>query len=143
MPEYTANKANFAIEKQEKLAEYEEQISANKEALEELYTTSKIVPKQYHEVAALQYLYDLMSTSEYDIKEAIAHFEENKERVRAEAHRRQVERLQEEQAMAAAVAAETAELARRDANRAALVGAVQRHNTNKQLKKMNNFFDKN
>ena len=76
---------------------------------------------------ALQYIYDMISTSDYDVRQAIEEM-----------------RLQEQQ-QANALAMEQndlldrqnsiAEKARRDANIAAAVGAVQRHNTNKTIKK--------
>ena len=86
---------------------------------------------------ALQYIYDMISTSDYDVRQAIEYFDKSQQRALEEM------RLQEQQ-QANALAMEQndlldrqnsiAEKARRDANIAAAVGAVQRHNTNKTIK---------
>lgn len=86
---------------------------------------------------ALQYIYDMISTSNYDVRQAIEYFNKSQQRALEEM------RLQEQQANALAMEQNDlldrqnsiAEKARRDANIAAAVGAVQRHNTNKTIKK--------
>lgn len=79
----------------------------------------------------------MISTSDYDVRQAIEYFDKSQQRALEEM------RLQEQQ-QANALAMEQndlldrqnsiAEKARRDANIAAAVGAVQRHNTNKTIK---------
>lgn len=89
-------------------------------------------------VYALQYIYDMISTSDYNVRQAIDSFDKNEQR------RLDIMRLHEQQ-QANALAMEQNDLldrqntiaakARRDANIAAVVGTVQRHNTNKTIKK--------
>ena len=79
----------------------------------------------------------MISTSDYDVRQAIEYFNKSQQRALEEM------RLQEQQANALAMEQNDlldrqnsiAEKARRDANIAAAVGAVQRHNTNKTIKK--------
>ena len=109
-----------------------------KKELAALYGETRIVPAQYRRVDALQYIYDMISTSDYDVRQAIEYFDKSQQRALEEM------RLQEQQ-QANALAMEQndlldrqnsiAEKARRDANIAAAVGAVQRHNTTKTIKK--------
>ena len=106
--------------------------------LSALYEQTRIVPAQYRDAYALQYIYDMISTSDYDVRQAIDSFDKNEQR------RLDIMRLQEQQ-QANALAMEQNDLldrqntiaakARRDANIAAVVGTVQRHNTNKTIKK--------
>jgi hypothetical protein len=106
-----------------------------KAALDDLYSTTKIVPLQYREIPILQYIYDTISTSDFDVKYTIELYEKNEQRKLDEA------RLYEQQ-QANQLASEQNDIAekiRRDQNIANVVGAVQRHNTNKAL---NNMFKK-
>ena len=79
----------------------------------------------------------MISTSDYDVRQAIEYFNKSQQRALEEMC------LQEQQANALAMEQNDlldrqnsiAEKARRDANIAAAVGAMQRHNTNKTTKK--------
>ena len=85
----------------------------------------------------MRYIYDTVSTSDYDINGAIELYDKYRQR------RIDEERLYEQQ-VANGLADEQNELlnrqndianrARREANVANIVGAVQHHNTNKMLK---------
>lgn len=75
---------------------------------------------------ALQYIYDMISTSDYDVRQAIEYFDKSQQQANALAME-QNDLLDRQNSIA--------EKARRDANIAAAVGAVQRHNTNKTIKK--------
>ena len=123
---------------QAQIRKEEQELSQAKKELAALYGETRIVPAQYRRVDALQYIYDMISTSDYDVRQAIEYFDKSQQRALEEM------RLQEQQ-QANALAMEQndlldrqnsiAEKARRDANIAAAVGAVQRHNTNKTIKK--------
>lgn len=117
---------------QERIGKAKYELRAAKAALDDLYTTTKIVPLQYREIPILQYIYDTMSTSDFDVKYAIELYDKNEQRRLNEA------RLYEQQ-QAKQLAAEQNDIAekmRRDQNIGNIVGAVQRHNTNKALNNM-------
>ncbi|MCR5677707.1 MAG: hypothetical protein K6G13_06735 [Agathobacter sp.] len=46
-------------------------------ALEKFYTESRIIPEKYHDVEILEYIYKIISSSEYTIKECIDDYEKN------------------------------------------------------------------
>ena len=138
MPKYQAEYAEWESEKKKKVKQIDEELSEVHKELTELYEQTRIVPIQYRSIYALQYIYDMISTSDYDVRQAIDSFDKNEQR------RLDIMRLQEQQ-QANALAMEQNDLldrqntiaakARRDANIAAVVGTVQRHNTNKTIKK--------
>ena len=104
--------------------------------LTKLLDSTKLIPLQYQNIPALQFLYDVMSTSEYDIKEAIDLYEKNQARIREEeAMRLQAEANAIENAKVDALEESNyiAERARRDQRRQAVVDMVQNHNRNKSL----------
>lgn len=45
-----------------------------------IYASSKIIPLQYRSINALRYIYDLMSTSDFEIKLAIDLYDRNEQR---------------------------------------------------------------
>ena len=102
------------------------------------------IQKSYRTIPALQYVYDMVATSDYDVKQAIDAYDKNEQRKldmeRLEEQRRLTEQQKTANELAAVNASllqeqnEIAEKARRDANRAAVVGAIQRHNFNKKFK---------
>lgn len=138
MPQYKAEYANWESIKKKKVEQIKEKLSEVQRELSNHYEQTRIVPIQYRSIHALQYIYDMISTSTYDVRQAIDSFDKNEQR------QLDMMRLQEQQ-QANALAMEQndlldqqnsiAEKARRDANIAAVVGTVQRHNTNKTLKK--------
>ena len=138
LPRYQAARSAWETEHQAQIRKEEQELAQAKKELAALYGETRIVPAQYRRVDALQYIYDMISTSDYDVRQAIEYFDKSQQRALEEM------RLQEQQ-QANALAMEQndlldrqnsiAEKARRDANIAAAVGAVQRHNTNKTNKK--------
>lgn len=138
MPKFQAEYAEWEKAKNERINQVEQKLTKLQKDLTELYEQTRIVPVQYHNIYALQYIYDMISTSDYDVRQAIDSFDKSEQR------RLDEMRLQEQQ-QANALAMEQNDLldeqntiaqkARRDANIASVVGAVQRHNTNKTLKK--------
>ncbi len=109
------------------------------------YEETKIIPLQYRTIPALQYIYDMIATSDYDIMQAIDIYDRNEQRKLDTERLEEQKKLTEQQKTANELAAvnasllqeqnEIADKARRDANIAAAVGAVQRHNFNKNFKK--------
>lgn len=144
MPQY---KTEFEIWKNKhtaEIAEVENILNKAKKELSLHYEETKIIPLQYRTIPALQYVYDMVATSDYDIKQAIDAYDKNEQRKldmeRLEEQRRLTEQQKTANELAAVNASllqeqnEIAEKARRDANRAAVVGAIQRHNFNKKFK---------
>lgn len=137
LPRYQAARSAWEAEHQAQIRKEEQELAQAKKELAALYGETRIVPAQYRRVDALQYIYDMISTSDYDVRQAIEYFDKSQQRALEEM------RLQEQQANALAIEQNDlldrqnsiAEKARRDANIAAAVGAVQRHNTNKTIKK--------
>lgn len=104
--------------------------------LASIYDTTRIVPAQYRNIDALQYIYDLVSTSDYDVTYAINNYDTHRQRSLEEA------RLQEQQ-IANDLADEQnqiAEKARRDEKFANAIGIIQQHNRNKSLKNISDKF---
>lgn len=105
--------------------------------LDSIYETTKIVPVQYRKMEILQYIYDLISTSDYSVKQAIDVYDRNEQRKIDEARLREQQQaniLADEQNDLLYEQNKIAEKARKDANKAAVVGTIQRHNANKTLK---------
>ena len=138
LPKYQAERSAWEAEHRAQIEKMEQELAQLKQELSALYEQTRIVPAQYRDAYALQYIYDMISTSDYDVRQAIDSFDKNEQR------RLDIMRLQEQQ-QANALAMEQNDLldrqntiaakARRDANIAAVVGTVQRHNTNKTIKK--------
>lgn len=113
--------------------------------LSKLYSTTKIVPLQYRKIHILRYIYDVMSTSDYDVQAAIESYDRNEQRKLDEARLRE-QRIANQQmadqnylldAQNGLINEqnEISEKSRRDAKIAATIATVQRHNTNKYLKR--------
>ena len=141
----TLTKEEWENAKNARINQLERELAKVRSELSELYEQTRIVPSQYRNIYALQHIYDMISTSDYDVHQAIENFDKSEQR------RLDRMRLQEQQ-KANAYAVEQNKLideqndlideqntiarkARRDANIAAVVGAVHRHNINKNLKK--------
>lgn len=139
IPKFQQEYAEWKKEKDKRINQLNQELIKAQNDLTELYEQTRIVPVQYRSIYALQYIYNMISTSDYDVHQAIDSFDKSEQR------RLDTLRLQE-QRHANALATEhndlldeqnyIAEKARRDANMASVVSAVQRHNTNKSLKKL-------
>lgn len=139
LPGYQKELDAWTTQHNEKVKKLESKLRSAQDELKQLYEATKIVPLQYRSIPALQYIYNIISTSDYDVKQAIDLYDRNEQRKLDEARLREQElandlayeqnALLNEQNVIAAKA-------RRDANIAAAVGAVQRHNTNKALKNL-------
>lgn len=115
------------------LAEYREL----RAKLDALYNATKIIPAQYRTIPALEYICNMMSTSEYNIRDAIDNYDRCMQRRIDEA------KLYEQQKANVLADAQNALLdeqnyiakkQRRDENIAAIIGTVQRHKLYKTIK---------
>lgn len=153
IPEYEKEKSDWIAAHEQEIRAISDKLNADKKAQDYLYRSSKIIPMQYQNIGALKYISQMMSTSDYDIKEAINMYDKEIQR------QQEMLRLQEQkkanalQAHAIQLADEQNQLAyeqnalldeqnaiseraRENANTAAIIGTIQRHNTNKALKNM-------
>lgn len=137
MPQYQKALERWMAQHDEKIQQVDGELRDAKVKLVKLYEETKIVPVQYRNIATLQYIYDLMATSDYDVKEAIDVYDRNEQK-RIDMARLEEERyanmLADEQNDLIYEQNAIAEKARKDAKTAAIIGTVQRHNTNKILK---------
>lgn len=146
LPRYHAERSAWTEEHERKIQAVSAQLDADRNELRELYESKKVIPMQYTHIDALTYIYQMMSTSDYDIKEAINMYDK-------EIQRQQEAMRLEEQQRANALAEEQnyhlsmqnelleeqneiSEHARKQQRNMEFIGAVQRHNTNKHLKNM-------
>ena len=116
-------------------------LTSAKDKLNSIYEDTKIVPKQYRNLDALQYIYDLISTSDYDVTYAISNYDTHRQREIDSARLREQQLandLADEQASLLSEQNQIAEQARKDARFANAVNMVQSHNRNKSLKNINN-----
>lgn len=137
LPKYNNQRNAWNIKHDNEIEKTTNDLMNAKNKLANIYDTTRIVPAQYRNIDALQYIYDLVSTSDYDVTYAINNYDIHRQRALEEA------RLEEQQ-MANDLAAEQAELlaeqnqiaeqARRDAKFANTIGMLQQHNRNKSLK---------
>lgn len=150
LPNYQRNLNAWNIKHEQEIEDIKNDISASKNKLASIYADTKIVPIQYRNIDALEYIYNLVSTSDYDVTYAINNYDTHRQRM-LDTERMRIEeaRLQEQQ-IANDLADEQAQLlyeqnmiaekARKDAKFASTVGMIQHHNTNKTLKEMNKKF---
>lgn len=80
LPKYQAELSAWTTEHDKKIKAVKDKLDADCRAQSELYTTTKIIPMQYRDIEALTYLYQLMSTSDYDLKEAVDMYDKNLQR---------------------------------------------------------------
>lgn len=142
LPQYEKALHEWKTQHKEKVNATREELHAAQKELHEIYNTTKIVPVQYRNITALQYISDMVSSSDYDVKEAIESYDKKTQRdlnaMQIQAQQEANELAYEQNALLDKQNA-IASKARRDANIASAIGAVQHHNTNKTLKK---FFGK-
>lgn len=136
LPAYIQAFEEWRTEQNEKIAHMQAHLAEIKERLSELYDSSLLVPMRYRNIEALRYVYEIVSTSNYDVQAGIESYEKHLQRT-LDAQRLQEQqranRIADEQNALIAEQNEISEKARRDANIAAVAGFVQRHNTNKAL----------
>lgn len=116
--------------------------NADKE-LENHYNSTQVIPAKYHDIDVLDYIYSLISSSQYSLKECYNDYERNESRKLEEAKIREQQLANELAEAQANLTAEQnylideqnsiAKKTRRDQNLSNIVGIMQRHNTNKIL----------
>lgn len=137
LPNYQKKLDEWTAKHEQKIKQVEHDLSNAQQNLSLMYQETKIVPSQYRTIEALKYIYDMVSTSDYDVTYAIDSYEKQKQRMLDEARLREQQlanQLADEQAQLLSEQNAITEKARRDANIASAVGTIQRHNTNKILK---------
>lgn len=95
MPKYKAELEAWTTEHDKKVQAVTDKLEADRKAQSELYETSKIIPMQYRGIEALTYIYQLMSTSEYDLKEAVGMYDKELQRQQEEARIKELQRSNE------------------------------------------------
>lgn len=148
MPKYQRDLDAWNAQHEQELQALQDDLSNSKNRLASIYADTKIVPMQYRNIDALEYIYNMISTSDYDVTYAINSYDTHRQRM-LDTERMKIEeaRLQEQQ-IANDLADEHAQLlseqnaiseqARRDAKFASAVGMVQQHNSNQYLKNISN-----
>lgn len=139
MPRYEINKVKYEAKKREDIANCKAAITNDKREISRIYGETKILPTAYRTLPILEYIEEFMTSSNFDVDRAIENYDREQQRCIDEKRFQQevyYNQLQEQMVDAQERANSIADRARRDANRAEFVAAVQRHNTNKHLKKM-------
>ena len=145
IPQYQKELEAWSEEHDKEILKTKSALREARAALTEHYENTKILPMQYRKIETIQYIYDMISSSDYNVKQAIDLYDRNEERKLNEARLREQQISNEQQKVANELAEQQADLlqeqnriaekARRDSNIAAAIGTVQRHNLNKKLKK--------
>ena len=146
MPKYQQELKEWTDKHNAEINDNKRKLSNAESELSSLYNNTNIIPMQYRDIPALQYIYDMISSSDYDVKEAIESYDKkvqrdldmhkiNEQQIANQLAYEQNQLAYEQNAL---IDEQNyiADKARKQANAAALVGAVQRHNTNKSLKKL-------
>lgn len=139
MPRYEINKVKYEEKKRADIANCKAAITHDKREIARIYGETKIIPTAYRTLPILEYIEDFMASSNFDVDRAIENYDRDQQRAIDEKRFQQevyYNQLQEQMVDAQERANDIADRARKDANRADFVAAVQRHNTNKHLKKL-------
>lgn len=147
LPKYEKELSQWTEKHKAEIADKKAALNSAKAQLQLHYSQTKIVPAQYREISALNFIYEMISTSDYTVKEAIEKFDEQKHRELQLAHireQRQANQLAYEQNQLAyeqndllEQQNEISRKARRDANIASAIDIAQHYKTNKILKDKN------
>lgn len=138
LPQYEKALSEWKKQHQVRVDQTREELHLAQKELHELYDTTKIVPVQYRNITALQYICDMVLSSDYDVKEAIENYDKKTQRdlnVMQIQAQQQANELAYEQNALLDEQNTIADKARRDAKIASAIRVVQHHNTNKMLKK--------
>lgn len=146
MPKYQQELKEWTDKHNAEINDNKSKLNNAESELSSLYSNTNIIPMQYRKIPALQYIYDMISSSDYDVKEAIESYDKklqrdldmhkiNEQQIANQLAYEQNQLAYEQNAL---IDEQNyiADKARKQANTAAFVGAVQRHNTNKSLKKL-------
>lgn len=146
IPKYEEEKRKFEEVRNSAVQELKHKLEEDNKELDFLYDSTKILPSPYRSVNAIEFITNYMDTSDASIEDAILSYDRNlqldldnqklSEQIRENDIKDRMANAQEAANDIAERNNEIAEQTRRDANRAAFIAAVQRHNTNKHLKRM-------
>lgn len=153
IPEYNKAYQQWKTIQSKKIAALEEDMDFNKDTLEQLYNSTKLVSITYRELWILRWLYDDMNSSDHDIRYATELLDRDRQRFATEQSGRLVQEainnmnssmMNGFQAIYEAVENGNDEMAkmRCEQNRANTIAIIQRHNLNKMVKEQNKMFDK-
>lgn len=137
--EYNKNFDIWKVKHEAELKQANAEFTEAETKLNEHYNSTQLIPIKYHDISILEYIYGIINSSQYSFKEAAEDDERDISRqieIEKINQQRLANDLAEQQAMLTEEQNSIAEKMRRDQNIAAVVGTVQRHNTNKFLKKL-------
>lgn len=144
MPKYQQELREWTDKHNAEIKDNKKKLDNAESELSDIYNNTNLIPMQYREIPALQYIYDMISSSDYGVKEAIENYDKKVQRdldmhkISEQQIANQLayeqNQLSYEQNALLEEQNNIADKARKQANAAAFVGAVQRHNTNKALK---------
>lgn len=97
LPQYERERSEWTSEHDRDIQDVSDKLDSDKKAQSDLYESSKIIPLHYRSIEPLTYIYQLMSTSDYNIKEAVDMY--NKE-IQRQQEAARIEELQRANALA-------------------------------------------
>ncbi len=153
IPNYNKELDAWKITHKLKITMLEDELQLNKETLEALYETTRLISLDYRELWILRWLYDDMRTSDHDITRAIDLFNAKRQYLATECAGDKIANAINDMhstmisgfnAVYDAIDEGNEELAkmRRDQNIANTAGIIQRHNLQKMIKSQNGMLDK-
>ena len=80
MPKYQQELKQWTDKHNAKINDNEGKLRNAKSELSSLYSDTNIIPMQYRKIPALQYIYDMISSSDYDVKESIESYDKKVQR---------------------------------------------------------------
>lgn len=139
LPNYKKELEAWKDKNAAELCEAEAKLEKLSTELAQHYNETRIVPIQYRNIEALDFVYSMISTSDFDVKHAIEkyddHINRNLEAAKLRAQQ-QANELTSQQNALLEDQNKIAQKARRDANIAAVTSTIQQHNLNKSIKEM-------
>ena len=137
VPEYQRELEKWEKDHTQATEKLQKELEEGQKELAAHYEATRLIPAQYRETDALQYIYDLISSSDYSVREAIEMYDKERQRRldRQKIYEQQrANRLADEQVQLTYEQNDIADRIRKNERNAAIVGIVQRYNTNKLLK---------
>lgn len=77
IPQYQKELEAWKEQHQKQILETKSALSEARAALTEHYENTKILPMQYRKIETIQYIYDMISSSDYNVKQAIDLYDRN------------------------------------------------------------------
>lgn len=153
IPTYNQEYEAWKIAKKMKIEFIEEEVNFNKETLDALYSSTRLISNRYRNFGVLQWLYDELSSSDITFERAVDLYENENTRntiknvgskVTGAINSMHSAMLSGFNAIYEAVdeGNETLAKTRRDQNLANTASIIQRHNLNKMIKSQNEMLDK-